>query len=450
VSVVDSPCGDLPQFLEAFVEVHVRAYTGVGDLFVDLSLVWGPTSLNPGRQIEMNNPMRFKHGHKQVFVSTRTFTMGNDGVTIPEGSEIEFDGTFVSYAGLAPTMMPQLRGAIRAGWLTPIANYDPDAPAQRPQPAGMQMRSADGGNPMNPKPRHEVSMDIDAEEREVGNVQRHAAATREGNRDNYRRRRTPRDESTAGDLHIGGAVEVQDEVEVPGVRFQTLAGEKAKQASTNIAHAGQAISKANKVKIKPGQGRTREELLRDAINREGLTQDELAEYQEELDAMRMSHGVVATPEVVGHIPAPRAQQREGFDITNSVGGGTETVDLGGTGLAGADQETVTESEGIKFTNTNGPKKGVRLVDKAAEAASAARPRGNGGNGADDAMCRMIARSICPDFPENYVFTDPTRKKIARLQADYDDRPDVIRAVAAAETDGDVKRRLVEEFPEAFG
>lgn len=403
----------------------------------------------------MSTPMRFRHGQKQVFISTRTFTMGNDGVTIPEGSEIEFDGTFVSYAGLAPTMMPQLRGAIRANWLVLQDKYDPnDRSASIPQPAGMQMRSAEGGNPMDPKPRHEVSMDVESEEREVGNVEQHAAATREGNRENYRRKRTPRSESTAGTLNMGGSVEPQEEIEVPGVRFQTAAGEKAKRTSTDITKAGAAISQANKVKIKPGRGRTREELIRDAIARGGLTQDELEEYEEELASMRMTHGVVAThsPQVVGHVPAPQHQQREGFDITGSVGGGTEIADMGGTGVAGADQETVVESEGIKFTNTNGPKKGVRLVDAAAKAAAAQSSGngGNGGNGTDDATCRKIAKAVCSDFPDNYVFTDPTRKKIARLQADFDDRPDVIRAVAAAETSGEVKRRLVEEFPEAFG
>ena len=69
--------------------------------------------------------------------------------------------------------------------------------------------------------------------------------------------------------------------------------------------------------------------------------------------------------------------------------------------------------------------------------------------AHDSVCRKIAKSICADFPDNYVFTQTTRKKIARLQADFEDRPDVIRAVAAADTDPEVRSRLFEEFPEAF-
>lgn len=387
----------------------------------------------------MSTPITYKPNQKQLFMSTRTFTMGNDGHTIPEGSEIEFDGTFVSYEGLAPVMMPQLRGAIRAGWLVPSKVYDPnDHSASIPQSAGMTMRAAEGGNPMNPKPRQEVNMDIESEEREVGDVDAHAAATRQRNVENYRRKRTPQTESTAG-TRSGGYVEPQEEIEVPGVKFQTMAGEKAKRISTNITMAGTAIAAAQKVKIKPGRGRTREELIRDAIARGGLMNDELAEYEKELASMRARHGVVATPTVVNRVREPEIhQQREGFDLSLSVGGGTEIADLGGTGGAGKDQETVIEVEGMKFTNTNGPKKGTRLV--------ATPPKSNG---ADDALCRRIAKAVCPDFPDDYVFTDPTRKKIARIQADYDDRPDVIRAVAAAETDVEVKRQLVEEFPEVF-
>jgi len=187
-------------------------------------------------------------------------------------------------------------------------------------------------------------------------------------------------------------------------------------------------------------------LLQDAITRGGLTAEELAEYEEELSAMRANHGIVGQPMVVGHVPAPQVQQREGFNITNSVGGGVEIADMGGTGGAGKAQEAVIEAEGIRFTTTNGPKKGVRLIDKGTKNPSPSLSPGSNG---DDAMCRKIAKAICADFPSNYVFTDPPRKKMARLHADFDDRFDVIRAVAAAETDGGIKRQLIEEFPEAF-
>jgi len=388
------------------------------------------------------NQIKYRAGQSQTFVATRSFSLGASGITVPEGSELEFDGTAVSYAGLSPTVMPQLRGAIRAGWVVPATSYDPNAPAQRPQPAGMTMRDAEGGNPMDPKPRRPVGMSVDEEEREVGNVAQHAAATREGNRTNYRRDRTPREESTAGQRFHGVAVEQQDGVEVPGSHFQTKAGKESRDASVDITHAGSAIAAANKVKVRPGKGRTREELIRDAIERGGLTADELAEYQEELASMRAIHGYVE-PEVVRQMPTPQNQQREGFDLNLSVGGGTAIADMGGTGQTG-EVEQVTE-EGMTFTRTASPKKPqpqpqTRLVSKAASREPTE---------ADDDLCRKIATAICKDFPANYVFTDPPRKKIARLQADYDDRPDIIRAVCAAESDMNIKARLVEEFPEAF-
>lgn len=393
----------------------------------------------------MSQQITFRAGQVQTFIATRSFSLGATGVTVPEGSEVQYDGTSVSYAGLAPVVMPQLRGAIRAGWVVPEATYNPDAPIQRPQPAGMQMRAADGGNPMDPNPRRTVGTTIDAEEREVGNVAEHAEATREGNRTNYRRQRTPRSESTAGQRYHGGNVEPQDGVPVPGIRLQTLAGEKAKRTSVDMTHAGEAISQANKVKIRPGQGRTREDLLRMAVERDDLSEEELREYEEELAARKAAKGFDTPPAVVGHVAAPGSKQTEGFNVTGSVGGGIAIADMGGTGETGKVQTT--EEEGMRFTQTNGPKKGVRLVDKKA---SPTTPSATSNGGADEAVCRKIAKTICPDFPDNYRFSDPIRKKIARLQADFEDRPDVIQAVAAAETDGEVKRRLIEEFPDAFG
>ena len=62
--------------------------------------------------------------------------------------------------------------------------------------------------------------------------------------------------------------------------------------------------------------------------------------------------------------------------------------------------------------------------------------------------RLVAKQLCPDFPENYNFTLDPKKKLARLQADYEDRHDVLKAVFAAEGD-DFKMLLLQEFPQAF-
>jgi hypothetical protein len=61
----------------------------------------------------------------------------------------------------------------------------------------------------------------------------------------------------------------------------------------------------------------------------------------------------------------------------------------------------------------------------------------------------IAKAFCPEFPANYDFSAPDRKKLARLQADFEDNIPVIRAVFAAESDS-FKAKLVAEFPSVFG
>ena len=65
------------------------------------------------------------------------------------------------------------------------------------------------------------------------------------------------------------------------------------------------------------------------------------------------------------------------------------------------------------------------------------------DGTADARLKF-ARQLCPDFPVNYDFATNPRKKLARLQADYEERSDVIRAVFAAESD-DFKAVLLREF-----
>jgi hypothetical protein len=141
------------------------------------------------------------------------------------------------------------------------------------------------------------------------------------------------------------------------------------------------------------------------------------------------------PVVVGKVKPSSVKETEGVTLKPSVVAGTEVSVPEGEGEAA---QSVIESEGIRFNATNGPKKDQRLLVPEAKDSEAA-----------DAACRTIAKAICPDFPENYIFTDSPKKKMARIAADYDDRPDVIRAVAAAETDASVKSQLVAEYPEAF-
>lgn len=380
----------------------------------------------------MSQQIQFRAGQPQTFVATRSFALGNTGMTIPAGAEIQFDGNMATYAGMPPVPVPQLRGALKVGWITPAASYDPMAAPPPPVSAGIQMRPADSGNPMDPKPWTTVNATtIEDEERVVGDVNQHAAQTRENNQTNYRHgmeNRAVRPGERGYEI-----IEPQD-----GVPVRTL--KTAAKTKTDVTRAGTAISQASNVQIEPGQGKTREQLMAE------MDPETRAQYATELAGRAAARDPEAASRIIASInTGPAVQHKEGFTVKTEVGGGTEVFDAGGTGVAGENQVTVVEEGGIKFTNTNGPKKNVRLVD-ANQAPSAPVTVSN----VDDATCRAIAKSFCPDFPDNYDFTASPRKKIARLQADFEDRPDIIRAVAAADPDGEVKQRVIAEFPEVFG
>lgn len=368
----------------------------------------------------MSQQITFRPGQPQTFVATRSFDLGNTGLKLTRGDQVEFDGTQVLVLGHPPVAMPQMRGAIRVGWLVPAESFNQaDTTAMRPVSAGVQVRAADGGNPLDHQSRTTITtQSVESEEREVTNVQAHAQRTAERNQTNYRRGAENR-------AVMAGTIEVEPQEGVPVRSLKT----PAKQ-STNLEKVSpfEAERQANSVKIEAGRGRTREEMIAQ------MSPEERAIYEQEIQSRKAQYDPTA-PMVVGHVQSPGTQNREGMKVAGSVGGGVEVADMGGTG--GEAQVTETVVEGIKVTNTNGPGTVKRTQ---------AGPLPNG----PDAQARAIAKSICPDFPENYVFADPVRKKIARLQADFDDRPDVIRAVAAADTDPEVRNRLFQEFPEAFG
>ena len=356
--------------------------------------------------------------------ATKTFDLGTTGIKVVKGMEIGFDGTMVSIAGHAPFVMPQLRAALKTGWLVAPENYNPDY-VMRPVSANMQIRPAEGGNPMAPPPRQSINTArVESEEREVRNVRQHADAIQQRNATNYRREGGEQVQSQRG----FEVIEDQEGVPVRGIKTP------AKQV-TNLekTSAYSAIQQANNVHIDPGQGRSRDDMMAE------MDDESRIRYEVSRAERIATYDPQAAATILARVSEPGTQVREGMTVRGSVGGGTEIADMGGTGVAGPNQVQHTESEGIRFTNTNGPKKNVRLVPT------------NGGapETGPSAQARQIARSICSDFPDNYVFGDPVRKKIARLQADFDDRPDVIRAVAAADTDPEVRTRLLQEFPHAF-
>lgn len=359
----------------------------------------------------------------EKYRATRDFGMGD--MSIQRGMSIEFDGYTIRVAGRPPLAMPTFKGAVKAKWAVPEAEYDSSAPLARPQSAGIKVRPADTGNPNN-RAASSMIATAQAEESVVNDVQAHAAGVRKNNQSRGNR--------------VAHDVESQDGVTVR--TLQTLANNRNGPRTTLTgSNTHQAIQQASQVQIEAGRGITREELM------ERMTPEQREQYQSEIESRRAAHlpldqrvavqrGPDHQGQVIATLGSPEDVDTMGFHISNSVGGGTETVDLSGLDETPAAQQ-VMESEGMRFRQTNGPRQAPPKPPAPPVSFEDMDPR------------RVIARSICVDFPDQYDFEAPARKKIARLRADFEDRLDVIRAVAAAETDADVKGLLVGEFPEAF-
>jgi len=372
----------------------------------------------------------FKRGEMQSFIATRSFALGTTGVTLSRGSEVLFDGSSVEYGG-DTFQLPGLRGAIRQGWLSPAQSYDEESrEGERPVSANIQVHHpTQGGNPMDMRSRTagRTSMTTtESDEREVGNVGQHANQARNANT-NYRR----------GQPVNQGNVESQDGI--PVRTLKTPSGERAKQTRTVLTagSVGQAM-KDTEVTITAGQGMSESDML------ERMTKEDGDKYLADKAVRRAQYVDDDAPKTVGKVAKSKAPtQREGISSPMSFGGGIETADMSGMDTGKAKQATTTV-EGMTFKTTNGPE-----VKDQAHPRDGERPKpAVVVKQASADVRRLVAKQLCPDFPENYNFTLDPKKKLARLQADYEDRHDVLKAVFAAEGD-DFKMLLLQEFPQAF-
>lgn len=366
----------------------------------------------------------------QRYVVVKGFSLGGTDLSLSVGQEVLFDGKALVEVDGEQYKTPKFRGTITMGWVVPGDQFDSgDFDAPGPNRAPMKMRSAEGGNPMDYRAaeRRDVrSSSVEDDDRQVRSVTAHAQATKGWNNARGQRK------ASAGAMPI--SVEEQDAVVVAEGAFQSAAKNR-----DNLEHgAGEALRAAASVKIRPGQGISREEMLA------RMSPEEQDEYLAKIESRRSSY-VDDEPVPVARVHTARKTETEGISLTNTTGGGIETVDLGGTGGTGS--VDVVEIEGIKVTNTNGPKRDIKPAPKAAPRVTKLVPTAKAAAANQDVR-RKVAKAMCPDFPDLYDFDAPAKKKLARITADFEDRPDVIQAIYAAEAD-DMKSQLVETFPEAF-
>ncbi len=418
--------------------------------------------------------IRFRPGQMERYITTKSFELGNSGQKVLDGMEIMFDGTNAELNGTR-MVLPTLRGAIRLGWLVPEDQYDPEAVVGPNISANIGFRPANdlGQNPLAP-PKKTTAAVVESDEQIVMNRgDRTAAAQQQTLQARAQQGRAGAFVARGNAPDVGGSefgVEVNRVLQTPA--------KSALQVTPNTV--GAAISQANQVKIQPGQGITEEELLAQ------MTPDEREAHQASKEARKAD----VLTRTVGYVPPPAqttnlaknnqqvqsskrqdtprtmvaaeqeprqvariassAQPRttEGITAGVTTGGGTEVFDASGSDSA--PQQSVVSADGITFRNTNGPKKafpGVTPVQLKASEASEEQASHIERDGTADAR-RMTAKMICSEFPDEYDFNDHWKRRLALIRFKYEKNPGVIRAIFASESD-DFKRKLLEEFPEAF-
>jgi hypothetical protein len=365
--------------------------------------------------------IKFATGNFLSFTATRSFVLGTSGMKVAKDSELEFDGSTVLYAG-ATYPFPQLRGALKTGWIVLTEDYEEGNPEYGVRAsAQIQVRPAvaptTGMDGSSAHQTRTVSTVAEADERVVMSSKQHAASTKEQN----------------GFKKVAVTTSGGQE----GVAVRSLKTPSHSRTELTASSAGTALREASEpAPITPGQGLTADDLL------ERMSEDQRDEYLAKKASIK--NGLPGSdrgsaPAVVGKVKKQGVKNTEGMKVTQSVGGGTEIGDDGPVvaKIKSSDTKTTRVEDGIVFTNTNVPDRVT-----APRAAAVQTPEVS-----PDIRLR-IAQAWCPDFPSSYDFSASPKKKLARLQADFEDRPDVLRAVFAAESD-EFKAQLIAEFPQAF-
>jgi len=427
--------------------------------------------------MEQQTQIRFMPGKMGRYISTKSFTLGGTNYSVYAGMEILFDGTNVELNGNR-FVLPTLRGAIRMGWVVPAEEYDPEAPQQAAPSANIGVRPANdlGTNPLSP-PKKSAIVTVESDERIV------MSRSERTQQANQRTAEVRQSQGRSGAFVargsstelVGGA---EFGVEVPRA-FRTAAKTGLQVTPNNV---GTAIRDAELVKIQPGEGISEEELL------SRMTEGERAVYVAEKEARKddiqsRTPGYVPPPAVttnlatmnqpgmkqqaqpqpkarvmsasgspvVGRVAPTQTKTVEGISVGVTSGGGTEIYDASGS--TEKPRESVIEQEGITFRNTNGPKTGFKQQAQVEPQMASALPTGEEpksrieSDGTADYR-KIVAKALCSDFPDDYNFSAHWKKRLAMIRLNYEERPDIIRAVFAAESD-EFKKLLMEEFPEAF-
>ena len=334
---------------------------------------------------------------KKKYIVNRMFTLGANATRLDRGVELLFDGVYVELEGQPKVAAPGVKGAIQKGWLVEADSFDTDqefdyAPEMAPMMMGPSQHSGNASLATRRKiPIHSSGDDS----REVMNVSDHRAGVQERN--------------------------------------ATMRGAPQRRVSSVDRNTARRVSAVN------GDYATAEdgEVVRSLKTPAKMT----TKLDPNTVGSQISH-------FENGIKIDAVERAPGKQMPIVSGDNDERYALPGTSGTKAPKKATKriEVEGISFEVENtdlverGPSRKEAAVDPLpAKAISSA----------EASMRLKMAKGFCSDFPTNYAFDAPQKKKLARIEADFvETRPDVVRAIWMAETDT-FKKVLEENFPEVF-
>lgn len=339
--------------------------------------------------------VRYKAGQFVTYTATRSFNAvdrpGEGMLLIDRGEEVQFDGYILKYGG-EDYKAANLKAAVKAAWLVPEGADTEETVTVAPRRPGSFGSGA---------------ATVDSDERIVLSQSERTAGVRTVNRQ-------------VGRHQI--IVEGGDEgtiVASGGFKVKGGSARNAPPVDMSSLEAARELQALNFPKREGVQGVSQDEYL------DRMDPAEREEYLEKLESRRA--GIIANlPEnerkkaTRKKVAAPQAPEQQLREQTTYAGG-------------------------IKFTTT-----GIDSKHIVKEAQAPAQERSETKiekDGTLDAR-KKIAKALCSDFPDTYDFSQQWKKRLANIRFNFEDRPDVIQAIFAAESD-DFKKVLLAEFPETF-
>ena len=340
----------------------------------------------------------FKKGEFREYRATAKIHLGDHGVDIHEDEIIEFDGIVLKH-GIDEYQVPKLRGAVQKRWLVPASDTTSKYVSQ---PAGVQVRPTDTGNPMDRRRKSSSSMTMEAGGEEM--VVSAPGFTDFTDPSNQERRH--------GRAVRGMQIEVEGNYDAVPVAAVTPLAKRGERTAL-VTNAGVATSQINNLDSKLRKAQPKVAARTAAPSMGGLSADEQAILQKLLAKSRGE----SAPEPDDEGPlgeAPWIKSREARDAAKAQAEAEREARLASMGV----------SSPVKAAPPEEPEPEVSLTDIMGDPPASEEDE-------NEAKLAMV-RQLIPDFDWDLSAHWKTRVKTACEE--HVSNPTYMRGILMIETD----------------